>query len=192
MKEDLPHKFVPDRLESIKPDSAWYAAQLRPNGDNLALENLKRQGFVTFRPLLWETRRNGKGAQRLLRPMFPGYVFVEFDITEPHWTKIRSTRGISRLVGNISGGPSRLPRGLIDLLKQRCAGNMADGMTNALQQGDKVYVSSGPFATFLATVERMDAQRRVWLLIDFMGRAARFSAEADQLVHQRASLETQS
>ena len=167
---------------------AWYAAQLRPNGDTLAMVNLERQGFNAFRPLIWETRRSEKGPRRLLRPMFPGYVFVQFDITQPEWPKIRSTRGVSRLVGNNSGGPSRLPTGLVDILKQRCAGNEANSAANAFQLGDKVYVSSGPFAAFLATVERMDAQNRVWLLIDFMGRAARFSADADQLVSQNLSL----
>ena len=81
-----------------------------------------------------------------------------------------------------------MPTGLIDVLKQRCAGNAANNAANGFQLGDKVYVSSGPFAAFLATVERMDAQNRVWLLIDFMGRAARFSADADQLVSQNMSM----
>lgn len=172
----------------FEPEQAWYAAQLRPNGDALALVNLQRQGFTAFRPLIWETRRSEKGPKRLLKPMFPGYVFVQFDITKPEWSQIRSTRGISRLVGNISGGPSRLPTGLIDALKQRCAGNETENAVDVFEMGDKVYVSSGPFAAFLATVERMDAQNRVWLLIDFMGRAARFSADADQLVPQNLSL----
>lgn len=167
---------------------AWYAAQLRPNGESLALTHLERQGFNAFRPLVWETRRNEKGQQRLLKPMFPGYVFVEFDITLPDWTKIRSTRGISRLVGNTSGGPSKLPTGLIDLLKQRCAGNITNNAANDFVPGEKVYVASGPFAAFLATVEQTDAQSRVWLLIDFMGRIARFSTDADQLVPQKVRI----
>jgi transcriptional antiterminator RfaH len=161
---------------------------LRPNGDSLALVNLERQGFNVFRPQIWETKRSEKGPQRLLRPMFPGYVFVEFDISKPDWTKIRSTRGISRLVGNVTGGPSRLPHGLIEVLKQRCASNLTRDAGQTLQPGDKVYVASGPFAAFLATVERSDPQSRVWLLIDFMGRAARFSADADQLVPQKLTL----
>lgn len=169
------------------PDVAWYAAQLRPNGDSLALLNLERQGFNAFRPQMWETRQTDKGPNRVLRPMFPGYVFVEFDLRRPQWTKIRSTRGISRLVGSTTGGPSRLPSGLVDLLKQRCAGNLANPAVNELQPGDKVYVSSGPFAAFLATVERVDAQSRVNLLIDFMGRATRFTADADLLVPHQIS-----
>ena len=167
---------------------AWYAAQLRPRGDAMALMNLEFQGFNAFQPQLWETKSSVKGPKRLLRPMFPGYVFVEFDITALGWTKIRSTRGISRLVANANGMPSRLPNGLIDVLKQRCAGNLANNAANDIQPGDKVYVSNGPFAAFIATVERLDAKNRVWLLIDFMGRASRFSTEADQLVPQKLGL----
>ena len=183
-----PQREFSEANQDFAPQNAWYAAQLRPNGDSLALINLERQGFKAFRPLIWETKRSEKATQRVLRPMFPGYVFVEFDITRPEWPKIRSTRGISRLVGNLSGGPSRLPNGLIDLLKQRCAGNPCNSAANELQAGDMVYVSSGPFAAFLATVERLDAQSRVWLLIDFMGRETRFSTQADQLVRQKLGL----
>jgi transcriptional antiterminator RfaH len=186
MKPNLPGDFVQGRDYGASP-CAWYAAQLRPNGDSLALANLERQGFNAFRPLLWETKSTVKGLQRILRPMFRGYIFVEFDITQSEWPKIRSTRGISRLVGN-NTGPSQLPVGLVDLLKQRCAGNFADHGANTLKPGDKVHVSSGPFAAFLATVEGMEAKSRVWLLIDFMGRAARFTVDMDQLVPQRFDL----
>lgn len=173
-----------DANREVDVGCAWYAAQVRPKGDAMALMNLEYQGFNAFQPLIWETKSSVKGPQRLLRPMFPGYVFVEFDISLLGWTKIRSTRGISRLVGNANRGPSRLPDGLIEILKQRCAGNVANGAANDIQPGDKVYVSSGPFAAFLATVERMDAKNRVWLLIDFMGRASRFSTNTDQVVPQ--------
>ncbi|MEI6801302.1 MAG: hypothetical protein WCO04_19115 [Pseudomonadota bacterium] len=46
-------------------------------------------------------------------------------------------------------------------------------------------MSGGPFAAFLAKPERVDAQRGVWLRIDVMGCATRFSAEAEQLFAQR-------
>lgn len=170
------------KSKGAERDLSWYAAQLRPNGDRLALVNLQRQGFNSFRPQIWESKRTDKGTQRLLKPMFPGYVFIEFDINEPNWTKIRSTHGISRVVGNIDGRPSRLPTGLVDLLKQRCATNLVDPSSHAFRAGDEVHVSEGPLSAFVATVERVDAQKRVWLLIDFMGRATRFSSVADKLV----------
>ena len=170
-------------------DQSWYAAQLRPNGDRLAMVNLQRQGFNSFSPQIWETKRTDKGPKFLMKPMFPGYVFIEFDISEPNWTKIRSTHGVSRVVGNIDGRPSRLPTGLVELLKQRCATNLVDPSSHEFRAGDEVHVSEGPLSAFVATVERVDAQKRVWLLIDFMGRATRFSSDADKLVPRHLSIQ---
>ena len=165
---------------------AWYAAQLRPNGDTLAMTHLQRQGFTPFRPLIWESRRSGQAMASVLRPMFPGYVFVKFDILQPEWCKIRSTRGITRLIGQDATGPSKLPTALILDMKARCASNLPAGPSNTFEPGDQVHVASGPFADFLATVEKVDAQQRIWLLIDFMGRSSRISAKASDLIPKTA------
>lgn len=162
-------------------ESGWYAAQLKPNGEALALSNLERQGFNTFRPQVWETLRTDKAVKRVMRSMFPGYLFVEFDIADPTWHSIRSTRGITRLVGNPSGRPSRLPNDLIRELMARSASNLAADPAKNIQPGDKVHLANGPFATLLATVEKLDARQRVWLLIDLMGRQTRLSATLDQI-----------
>jgi transcriptional antiterminator RfaH len=167
-------------------DLAWYAAQLRPNGDALAMTHLQRQGFTPFRPLIWESRRTGQTMASFLRPMFPGYVFVQFDVTQPTWSKIRSTRGITRLIGNDTNGPRKLPTDLILDMKARCASNLPAGPSNAFEPGDQVHVACGPFADFLATVENVDAQQRVWLLIDFMGRSSRISAKPSDLMPKTA------
>jgi transcriptional antiterminator RfaH len=177
------------RTHISPPDSdnlAWYAAQLRPNGDTLAMTHLQRQGFTPFRPLIWESRRSGQAMASVLRPMFPGYVFVKFDILQPDWCKIRSTRGITRLIGQDATGPSKLPTALILDMKARCASNLPAGPSNTFEPGDQVHVACGPFADFLATVEKVDAQQRIWLLIDFMGRSSRISAKANDLIPKTA------
>ena len=50
-----------------------------------------------------------------------------------------------------------------------------------LYTGDTLDVLSGPFANFVATVEKVDAQQRVWPLMEFMGQNARINVTADQL-----------
>ena len=57
-------------------------------------------------------------------------------------------------------------------------------MNPVLRRGDEVYVFSDLFPAFLASVEQMDEQSRVWLLIGFMGRAIWVSADFDQSVPQ--------
>ena len=80
------------------PDAAWFLAQFKPNSHRIAERNLIRQGFQTFRPLQEETRRaRGTFTTRML-PLFPGYLFVAFDIGKDGWRKVNSTYGITRIV----------------------------------------------------------------------------------------------
>lgn len=176
---------MPNDAGSSSEHFDWYVAQTRPNGEALALLNLERQSFNTFRPMIWEMKGAGPGGKRLMRPMFPGYVFIEFDKGQTNWLKIRSTRGISRLISNVSSGPSRLPAALIAELQSRCASNLPLGPKNDFKPGELVHVTDGPFATFLATVEKIDEQARIWLLIDFLGRSARISTSLDCVVPKK-------
>jgi hypothetical protein len=70
--------------------TSWFLAQLKPNCANIADKNLKRQGFQTFLPMEEETRqRNGKFVTAM-RPFFPGYIFVTFDVATVlgcHWMR---------------------------------------------------------------------------------------------------------
>lgn len=169
-----PHSGVTSNME-------WYAAQVRPNSETLAMAHLERQGFTPFRPLIWERQRRGQAQARVLRPMFPGYVFVQFDVVHSDWPKIRYTRGVTRLLGNEVSGPSKIHAALIQTLKLRCASNLPTDLVQNLQTGDSVQVIRGPFADFIATVEKVDAQKRIWLLMDLMGRTARVSARPQDI-----------
>ena len=65
--------------------TSWFLAQLKPNCANIADRNLKRQGFKTFLPMEEETRqRNGKFVTSM-QPLFPGYIFVAFDVARGFW-----------------------------------------------------------------------------------------------------------
>ena len=70
--------------------TSWFLAQFKPNCANIADKNLKRQGFQTFLPMEEETRkRNGKFVTAM-RPLFPGYIFVTFDVAIVlgcHWMR---------------------------------------------------------------------------------------------------------
>ncbi|KFE33265.1 hypothetical protein DW2_18839 [Thioclava atlantica] len=42
-------------------------------------------------------------------------------------------------------------------------------------------ITAGPLTDFIARVEKVDAERRVWLLLDILGRETRISADAEAL-----------
>ncbi|MCF6315427.1 MAG: hypothetical protein L3J30_03880 [Marinosulfonomonas sp.] len=47
--------------------------------------------------------------------------------------------------------------------------------------GDAVKISGDPFAEFVATVENIGPDRRVWVLLDLMGRSTRAALRPEAL-----------
>ena len=160
--------------------SSWFLVQLKPNCARIAEKNLQRQGFRTFMPLEEQTRNRRGRFVSVTRPLFPGYIFVAFDRARGLWRTINSTRGIARLV-SFGAAPAAVPQDLVARLMQRCddAGRLLP--TTGLQPGDRVILTKGPFAEFVAQVEHIHPDRRVWLLMDIMGSRSRVMAGADQM-----------
>lgn len=158
----------------------WFLAQLKPNCANIADKNLKRQGFQTFLPMEEETRqRNGKFVTAL-RPLFPGYIFVAFDIAHGFWRTVNSSYGITRLV-SFGKEPTAVPLDIVSQLMLRCDAQGKLLPPKLLQAGDQVTVTKGPFANFVAEVEKIGPDRRVWVLLEMMGSQTRVAVGADQL-----------
>jgi transcriptional antiterminator RfaH len=162
-------------------DAPWYVAQVRPNALHMAVRGLTRQGFGLFLPKVASDKKKTAGVELPWTPLFPGYIFVRFDPTRPAWRAINSTRGVAKLVGFGAEGPRPVPRGLIGDLQARCNENGLLLAPNDLAPGDRVLVLRGPFADFVTEIERIEPDRRIWLLIEIMGRKTRVGVEFDDL-----------
>ena len=158
----------------------WYLVQFKSNSHRLAKRNLHRQGFETFLPMQQTTFRKASRFVSDLKPLFPGYMFVSVNSGLSPWRKINSTIGVSRLI-SFGNKPKSLPQHLISGLMLRCdeAGVLLP--TNKLNEGDSVKMLTGPFAKFIATVDKIDPEQRIWVLMDFMGQKARMQVAANQL-----------
>jgi transcriptional antiterminator RfaH len=158
----------------------WYLIQFKPNSYRLAERNLHRQGFGTFLPMQQITRRKASRFVSNLEPLFPGYMFVSLNSELAPWRKINSTIGVSRLV-SFEWKPKPLPLQLISGLMLRCDASSTLLPPTSLKTGDSVELLTGPFANFIATVDTIDPDQRIWLLMDFMGQETRMQVSADQL-----------
>jgi transcriptional antiterminator RfaH len=159
---------------------AWFLAQIRPNSAQIALRNLARQGFATFFPQEEGTRRSRGRFEPVLKPLFPSYLFVRFDPALGHWRAINSTHGLTRLV-SFAATPAPVPEDLVTRLQQRCDATGKLLPPRAFEPGDSVRLTSGPFADFVATVDSLSPDRRVWVLLDLMGRQTRVAVQPEQL-----------
>jgi transcriptional antiterminator RfaH len=158
----------------------WYLVQLKPNALDVARQNLERQGFETFAPMIEQTTRAIGRFRSACRPLFPGYLFVAARSTTSRWQPINATLGVARLV-TFGKSPARVPSALIDEIRSRCDAGDRLVVHDKTGIGDRVRLRRGSFAEMLGTVESLDAEQRVWVLIDVLGRQTRVLADHDTL-----------
>ena len=161
-------------------NATWFLAQLKPNCDHIAQRNLTRQGFLSFLPREETTRRVKDHFITALRPLFPGYIFVAFNAAVGHWRTVNSTFGITRLV-SFGSQPSTVPPGIVSQLLLRCDAEGVLLPPRRLQPGDQVCLTTGPFANFAAEIEKIAPDKRIWVLMDFMGGRTRVLVDPEQV-----------
>ena len=76
----------------------WYLVQSKPRNEARALENLLRQGYETYLPLMEVERLQRGKLLRKMEPLFPRYLFLHLEEGNDNWGPIRSTLGIAGMV----------------------------------------------------------------------------------------------
>ena len=95
----------------------WYAVQTQPRGEDRAVAHLLRQGFDIYLPRYAKKRRHARRVETVAAPLFPGYLFIHFDLATTPWRSVDGTRGVIRIVRN-GDQPAALPEGIIENLRQ--------------------------------------------------------------------------
>jgi transcriptional antiterminator RfaH len=166
-------------------DLRWYLVQCKPNAAQIAIRNLENQSFGTFLPLQEITKRKGKIFQRQIRPLFPGYLFVQIDPGQGAWRQLNSTRGVARLV-RLGAEPSVVPNEIVKALMARCDAQSILRQTSETQSiqlhaGNQAQVIQGPFSGFIATISDIEPNNRINILIEIMGQKTKVAINAGAL-----------
>lgn len=167
-------------IPSTASDAAWYLVHTRPQQERIALENIERQGYGAFLPLMSSCkRRYGGRLVTAIEPMFPRYLFVRLNTTTDNWRPIHSTLGVSRLV-RFGVEPARVPDRLVGLLREEADGFGICNVPRAVpKSGDRVRIAVGPLEGFEGIVQARSGKERVILLLDFASRMTR--VEVDEM-----------
>ena len=157
----------------MAPPTIWYLGQLKPNSFERARLNLERQNLQTFMPVREVLVRRGRAAQKVIQPLFEGYIFIGTDPDFSEWKKVNNTYGVSRLVTFGNKEPAPLPIELIEGLKARCGEEEFLLAPDQLNIGDQIRIISGPFAEYVATIETVSNETRLGILFDILGQKKR-------------------
>lgn len=143
----------------------WYLIHSKPREEDLARENLERQGYQTYLPkVLGRKRQRGKTI-RSIQPMFPRYLFIHLSDKTDDWGPIRSTTGVSTLV-RFGITPAKVPENLVSNLKDKeNEKGYHDLPMKKLNPGDNIIIAEGPFEGYEATLFSQASRDRVVVLL---------------------------
>jgi len=156
----------------------WYLIHTKPRQEKTALQNLERQGYECYLPILFAKKIKNAGLNVVEEPLFPRYLFIRLGQhgAAKSWLPIRSTKGVSRLVC-FGTEPAQVNDALVSLL--RCH-EMAQHQNpvSLFKQGEALAICTGPFAGIEGVFDAMQGERRAMILIDFLSRPVKVCVDA--------------
>ncbi|MDX2257917.1 MAG: transcriptional activator RfaH [Hyphomicrobiaceae bacterium] len=158
----------------------WAAVSTHPAREHVAIENLQRQDFECYCPMMTKRVRHARRTQELLRPFFPGYVFVGIDPGEQRWRPILSTIGVRTIV-RCGDEPSLLDQIFIDALREREVDGAIARPALPYRVGQQVRLTSGALDGLVATIVEMHEKDRLVVLLDLLRRPVRVTLQSSRV-----------
>ncbi len=168
MKEQLDEDKAQEALEAQAENEAkeakknqkrWYIVHTYSGYENKVKVNLEKRieymnmGDKIFRievPQKTVTQMKGGKKQEREEKIFPGYVLVEMIMDEDSWYVVRHTSGVTKFVGSAK---KPIPARDSEIKKIiNCSSSTSQKIELDVKAGDKVRITSGPFADFIADI----------------------------------------
>jgi transcriptional antiterminator RfaH len=159
-------------------EEPWIVINTRPHAEHTALENLRRQAFDTYCPMLRKRWSHARSSTTVLRPLFPGYLFSRPGKHARRWRPMLSTCGVRNVV-RAGEEPSFIDHGFIASLKAREVDGAIVRPAHPYEIGQRVQIAGGPFDGIVTTIIDLDEEERVVVLLDVLKRATRLTLAVD-------------
>ena len=152
----------------------WYLIHSKPRLESSALENLERQGYECFLPLISAEKLRRKAMVVVSEPLFPRYLFIRLDASQQgkSWNPIRSTTGVSRLV-SFGQVPAKIDEALVASIRESVSNTTVH--QRHFVPGESLRINQGPFAGLEAIYQMPDGESRVMVLIEMLSKRVSLS-----------------
>ena len=150
---------VAEEKPEKKNQKRWYIVHTVTGHENKVKVNLEKRieymnmGEKIFRvevPQKTVTQMKGGKKQEREEKIFPGYVLVEMIMDEDSWYVVRHTAGVTKFVGSAKR-PIPARDSEIKKIIHRSS-SQTEKIELDVKAGDKVRITSGPFADFIADI----------------------------------------
>ncbi len=171
-------------IETQPEDMRWYIVHTYSGQEDLVEKNLN----LRINSLDMEDRikkvlvpteeevvfKDGKRRSER-KKLFPGYILVHMSMDDESWYAVRNTPGVTGFVSTEDERDSRpkpVPledKQIEDILRQ--VENDSSRVKIALERGETVRITEGPFVDFIGAINDVDESKgKVRVLVSFFGR----------------------
>lgn len=162
------------------PDFKWYVAHALSGFENRVTKTLKERilnhNMVDYFAEIIVPEEtvvisvNGK-KRNMKKKIYPGYVLIKMNMTEKAWHLVKDTDKITGFIGGERGKPVPISdEEAAYMLGQVKEGAKKARSATAYSAGDSVKVIEGPFASFVGTVEAVNANGKLKVNVSIFGR----------------------
>lgn len=162
----------------------WYAVHTRSRHEDRACLGLLQKSFHSFLPKLevWSKRKDRR--KKIMIPMFPGYLFVEFaTLTNEIKVDVLKTFGVVRILGKSMGSePIPVPDNKIDAIRRIVDSKVEVQQFQYPKVGEPARIIDGPFKGLEGQVLRTDYQKELFVIeIELLQRSVAIKLEGFQI-----------
>ena len=162
----------------------WHSLMTKPREDERAESHLLNQDYELFRPMIRQFTIKGGKQVPVVEPLFPRYLFIRLDDVLGNWSRIRSTRGVAKMV-RFTDMPAKVPDSMIEELRSQCVeGNIIDTTEDkpyVFEKGDEIEITEGSFRGITAIIKEQVAEDRVLLLLTLLGKEQELEISLNQV-----------
>lgn len=160
----------------------WYLLYCKRSEQERAVINLDRQGVDCYYPQVTVKKVSRGKRIESIEPLFPSYVFVQFDPETVSYTSVRSTRGVADFI-RCGAMPQKVREELIYNLMMNEDSEEHQRLLSMLPQpGEKLKLEQGKFQGIEAIYQEPDGEKRSFMLINLLGKPVKVSIENTDLL----------
>jgi transcription antitermination factor NusG len=155
-------------MEPVHSSSLWFALQVKARYEQLVATLLEGKAYKPFLPTYRSTRRWSDRVKRIELPLFPGYLFCQFN--PQNRLPILVTPGVLRVVG-VGNCPMAVDETEIAAIQAVIKSGLATQPWPFLHVGDRVEIRSGPLMGLDGILIAFKGQKRLIVSVSLLQRS---------------------
>lgn len=142
----------------------WYVLHSKPNQEEFLWEQLSNRDVEVYYPYLIVKPVNPRSRTR--RALFPGYLFVHFDLHNENLSTLLHLPGAANLV-SFGGEPAIVPEGIVQAIKRKVEQGVIESEKKpSFQPGDIITIREGLLEGYEGIVDsRLSGADRVRIFL---------------------------